>query len=521
MSIKRIVLQLSSLYLLIGCGGDKSSNSWANFKPLNEIDKHIQGYYDASLGEAANPKSGNPAVYVDFSDGLIQAYTQNINNGQIVQAICNKLLSPTIEWYAMGGSTITPLEHNSTVVYNKVVDAKQYKEMMAPIEDALKKITKSNNDALLITDFEEYKKDPSGNGVEQFENYQKDYFIDWLKNDNSITFFYTDYTEKNNKSGITTLKHLYFTVFTHGKAVETSLVSMINDALSGRFNTKKFELNNNPYSVSNNYGGKENTGVTNLTFAKWVNFNFNASTDKKMPFEVIGINKPWNDDLEKYVQNIIKKDNGLFLNKLSLNASNQSSYKLGKVAVKVYDVSDDYEKYARCSEAKNHIPVLTKDAKKDPVWDEKSKKDPIIKECYTLNTTDIKQDWIYKPGDLSSKEWPEVFDFDKGIFSGHLKNDPGNIELHTIFHSNYKQKNVKKENALLRIDYVIDEATFNDSNPLLMDFQWKSITKKDAMNISLSEAIRNTLQDPSVMPKGKIIYSYYIKFANSKKSGTN
>lgn len=515
--MKRIVLLLTSIYLLAGCNDDKASGPWANFKPLNEIDRNIEGYYNASLGEAVNPKSGNPAVYVDFSDGLIQAYTGNPNNGQIVQAICNKLLSPNIEWYALGGSTITPLERNSTLVYNKVVDAKQYLEIMAPIEDALKKITKSDNDALLITDFEEYKKDPSGNGLEQFENYPKDYFTGWIKKGNSITFFYTDYTETNKKSKITTQKHLYYTVFTHGKANDTSFVTKIREALKGRFNTKEFELNNSPYTVSNNYGGKENTGIANSAFAKWVNLNINASTEKKLPFEVIGIKKAWDGDLEKYIQNIIKKENGLFLNKLTLNAAEQSAYKLGKVAVKVYDVTDDYEKFARCAETKNHIPVLTKDAKKDEVWDEKSKKDAVIKECYVQNTSNLKEAWIYKPLELSSKEWPEVFDFDKDIFNGHLKNDPGNIELHTIFHPNYKQKNVKKENALLRVDYVIDEATFNDTNHLLMDFQWNSLTIKDRPNTSLSEAIRNTLQNPAINPKGKIIYSYYIKFANTKK----
>jgi hypothetical protein len=304
--MKRIALLFSLIYLLSGCNDTKGSGPWANLKPLNKIDKNIEGYYNASLGETVNPKSGNPAVYVDFSDGLIQAYTGNPDNGVIVQAICNKLLSPNIGWYALGGSAITPLEHNSTLVYNKVVDAKQYIEIMAPIEDALKKITKSNNDALLITDFEEYKKDPSGNGLEQFENYQKDYFIDWIKNGNSITFFYTDYTEKNNKSNLTTQKHLYYTVFTHGKATDTSLVSMIKDAIGTRFHAKVFELNNTPYTVSNNYGGKEKTGINNPTFAKWVNYNFNALSENKKPYEVIGVNKSWNDDLEKYVQNIIK-----------------------------------------------------------------------------------------------------------------------------------------------------------------------------------------------------------------------
>jgi len=515
--MQRIILFLFSFCLLIGCNNNDSSTPWAKFNPLNEIDKNIESYYNASLGEAANLKSGNPAVYVDFSDGLIQAYSGNTENEQIVQAICNKLLSPDIEWYSLGLSKITKLDYNSNQLFNKVSDPAQYKDIMAPIQEAIKKITASSNDALLITDFEEYTSD----GKEQFENYPKTYFTDWIKKGNSITFFYTGYTETNKKSKSTAAKHLYYTVFTHGKANNNSFVSLIKDALKGRFNTRVFELNNNPYSVSNNYGGKENTGIANPTFAKWVNYNLNASNEKDLPYEVIGINKPWNDDLEKYVQNLIKKEDGLFLNKLSLNAADQSSYKLGKVAVKVYDVSDDYEKFARCTEAKNHPPVLVRDSKKDLVWDEKSKKDPVTKECYVLNTTYLKPGWVYKPGSESLKEWPEVFDLDKEIFSGHLKNDPANIHLQTVIHQNYKQKNVKKENALLRIDYVIDEAAFNDSNPLLADFQWNSLTVKNKLNNSLSEAIRNTLQNPAINPKGKILYSYYIKFANTKKSGTN
>ena len=464
-------------------------------------------------GEAANPKSGNPAVYVDFSDGLIQAYTGNSINGQIVQAICGKLSNTSIEWYALENSGINRLQEDHSQVYGKVTKKESYSKTMAPIEEALKNITKSNNDALLITDFEEYKRNSSGSYIEDLSPYPQNYFTDWIKNGNSITFFYSEpYTEvsKNNKAQ----KHLYFTVFTHGKATETSFVSLIKDVLRGKANLLEFTLDNNPYSASNNYEGKESTGIANATFAKWVNLNINASAEKKLPFEVIGISKPWNNDLEKYIQNIIKKDNGLFLSKLSLNASDQFAYKLGKVAVKAYDVSDDYEKFVHCLVAKNHVPVLTKDSKKDEVWDEKSKKDPIIKECYVLNTVNLKPDWLYSPGEL--KEWSEIFDLDKEIFNGHLKHDPANIELHTIFHPNYKQKNVKKEDALLRIDYVIDEATFNESNPQLANFQWNSLTMPGKPNTSLSEAIRNTLQNPDVNPKGKIIYSYYIKFANTK-----
>ena len=509
-----IVTMLFFSLTLVCCNDDTKTNAFESFKPLNEIDKHIEGYYDASLGEASNPKSGNPGIYVDFSDGLSQAYTGNSQNNQIINAITNKLENPNIEWFALGSSKIIPLRIKGAQVYAKVTDPKQYKDIMAPIEDALKNITSSNNDAILITDFEEYTKD----GKEQFLNYPKTYFTNWLKGGNSITFFYTDYSEKNKKSGITTDKHLYFTVFTHGKANENSMVTQIKEAFKGRITTSVFELNNSPYSVSNNYGGKENTGIANKNFAKWVNYNLNAYSDINSPYEVVGLNKPWNEDLDKYVQNIIEKEDGLFMNKLTLNALDQSAFKLNKIGVKVYDVSEDYEKFAQCAEAKNHIPVLIKNAKKDLVWDEKSKKDLITKECYTANQNTLKPEWIYKPIDLSANTWEEFLDVNQEIISAHLKNDPGNVELNTVFHSNFKMKNFKNENALIRVDYVIEDAAFNDANPQLNDFQWQSGTQKGKTQTCLQEAIRNTLQDPSINPKGKIIYTYYIKFANSINS---
>ena len=191
MKNKGIIFGIIASVTFMGCSKEESG-PWDNFKPLNEIDKHIAGYYDASLGQAANPTSGNPAVYVDFSDGIIQAYTGNKDNSEIIKAIGQKMVNPNIEWYSLGATKINKLEYNSNELFNKVTDASQYKDIMAPIQEALKKITASNNDALLITDFEEYTSD----GKEQFENYPKEYFKTWLKNGNSITFFYTDYHEK-------------------------------------------------------------------------------------------------------------------------------------------------------------------------------------------------------------------------------------------------------------------------------------------------------------------------------------
>lgn len=501
--------------LLTSCGSDSEKKAFSNFQPEKEIEKYIEGYYTASLGEAVNPKSGKSAVYIDFSDGLVQAYTKNSQNGQIIQAITNKLVNPGIEWYAMGDGKITPLEYNSNQLFNKVSDPKQYKDIMAPIKETLKKITDGDNDALLVTDYEEYTTD----GTEQFENYPKTYFINWLKKGNSITFFYTDYEEINSKTKIKSAKHLYFTVFTQGKPNENSMVTLVRDALKGRYSTKEFNLNNNPYTINNDYGGKDLTGLQNKQFNQWKNLNINASVDKKLPYEIIGINKDWNEDVDKYVKNIIDKENGVFLGKLFLNAVDQSSYKLNKVAVKVYDVTKDYRHFSECEEAKNHQPKMTKDKGKNDVWTEESIKDPVITTCYIKDKTELKKEWIYGSDNAKPLEvLEEIFTHDDRIFSDHLKNSPDKIELITQFHKNYSLKKIKNASALLRIDYVIEDAVFNNENPQLLEFQWTSTTQKDKTNNSLAEAIRNTLQESTVSPKGKILYSYYIKLGNSTQS---
>lgn len=502
---------------LSSCNGSGEKKPFSDFHPEKEVEKYIDGYYSASLGESSNPKSGKSSVYIDFSDGLSQAYTKNPQNVQIIQAITNQLVSTDIDWFALGGGKINPLDYNSNDLFNKVTEPKQYKDIMAPIQETLKKITEGNNDALFVTDYEEYTSD----GKEQIENYPKLYFINWLKKGNSITFFYTDYEEVNNKTKIKSSKHLYFTVFTHGNTTESSMISKVRVALKNSHNTtKEFTLNNNPYAVWNEYGGKDYTGLQNKQFMQNKNLNINASLNKNLPYEVIGIGKSWDEKIDEVVTKyIINKENGIFLGNLFLNASDQSSYKLNKVSVKVYDVTEDYTFYAQCEEAKNHQPKMAKDKGQNDVWAEESKSDAIITTCYQQDKGELKKEWVYGPGNSKpKKKWDDVFSHDEKIFSDHLKNSPEKVELITVFDKNYNLKNINYSSALLRIDFVIDDVSFNNENSQLGDFQWSSTTQKNRTNNSLAEAIRNTLQEPSVSPKGKILYSYYLKLENTSKS---
>ena len=48
-----------------------------------------------------------------------------------------------------------------------------------------------------------------------------------------------------------------------------------------------------------------------IDFTKWVNYNLNAFSDKNSPYEVVGLNKSWNEDLDKYVQNYLEGGTGV------------------------------------------------------------------------------------------------------------------------------------------------------------------------------------------------------------------
>ena len=107
----------------------------------------------------------------------------------------------------------------------------------------------------------------------------------------------------------------------------------------------------------------------------------------------------------------------------------------------------------------------------------------------------------------------EIFDFDKSIFSDHLKNTPKKVELITTFHKNFTGKLNNSDEMILRIDYIV-EATDENYSAQLDAFKWNSVINKGKVNQSLYESIRNTLQETK--PKG-ILYSYYLKIDPTSK----
>lgn len=475
-------------------------------------EKHAE-YHEAALGSQAKIPAGNQAVYVDFSDGLVQAYTSETNK-KVVDFISQKMVGSSIDWYGLGKNHngVGKLEYaNDRDIYNKVISAASYVDIMAPIEEALKKISTSTNDALLITDFEEYTPD----GKEQKFAFAKDYFTKWIKEGNSITIYYSKYTEKNKKSKLSGEKNLYFVLFNYGEVNEKSLVSTFEKAIEGRaelVGLNKFEINSNPYTISNNYGGKEKTGLTADPDVQPTALNVggpegavlkynNGFLTNARPYESIEFGMTLNDLYKFYFKEKRKFAKGAFL-----DATNDQSFILKGVKVQVSDVTEDYSRYVNSQVAAKNIPVMVKDAGNNDVWDETSLNNAIIVEAYEENTRNLKPEYQYKytPGDILS----EIFDFDPSIFSDRLKNSPEEVELVTIFNKNFEGNLDSSVPRILRVDYVI-ETTEENYTAQLEAFKWNSvINAANGVNSSLYESIRNTLQE--VKPTG-ILYSYYLK----------
>ena len=482
--------------------------------PLLVYQEKVANYHEAALGSQAKIPAGNQSVYVDFSDGLVQAYTSETNK-KVVDFISQKMVGSSIDWYGLGKNHngVGKLEYaNDRDIYNKVISAASYVDIMAPIEEALKKISTSANDALLITDFEEYTPD----GKEQKYAYAKDYFTKWIKEGNSITIYYSKYTEKNKKSKLSGEKNLYFVLFNYGEVNENSLVSKFEKAIEGRSldGLNKFEINSNPYTISNNYGGKEKTGLTadpdvqptalNVGDKEGAVLNYNNGfLTNARPYESIEFGMTLNDLHEYYF-----KEKGKFAKGVFLDATNNESFVLKGVKVQVSDVTEDYSRYvnSQVAAAAENIPVLVKDPGNNDVWDETSLNNPIISEAYEENTLNLKPEYQYKytPGEILS----EIFDFDASIFSDRLKNSPEEVELVTIFHKNFAGNLDPSVPRIVRVDYVI-ETTEENYTAQLEAFKWNSvINAANGVNSSLYESIRNTLQE--VKPTG-ILYSYYLK----------
>ncbi len=508
-SVIKGLLIYSSAFFISSCGS--SNKDCFNAAGVNIWDgllnQRIEKYYDATKNYELREKSENSRVYIDFSNGMIHAYQSNSDNAKMIEKITQKLTGSDTKWYGLGSGEIYTIDYSTTELYNRVTEPRSYaSQIMAPIEETLKEITSIESDALFITDFEEYTTD----GKEQFENFAKNYFIDWITKGNSIDFIVTDYVEKT-RDGCSVGKHLYFTVF--NSSSNKKLLTDINYALKDRgFRFKTFSLSTNFYELSNEYGAEKKGGIYYDQQGKDILCVMdpiqyvNGLKQKNKDFEFYYFQQDWTNIL-KYSKSLAEPGNPVpfndFFRKLYINASNEDVFKLNGLDVKIYDITNDFVFYSKTEEVQRNKPSLTKDSNGNTIFS-KNEKNPIALTCYFPNG-EIKPEWKYMP--IERQQIKEMFKFNEELFKNGYKDNNKKIEIGIKFHENFNVSQLGNPQALLRVDVVIADCNPNFENLDL--FKWESTTVKGRYNESLYEAIRNTLD--KVNPNGKVIYSYFIK----------
>ena len=129
-------------------------------------------------------------AYFDFSDGMNWAY-QNDTTKNILKDIVNKVSNESgAKIYSMADDQITLLPEKTTTLFNTIMSPASYSKQYAPIEKTLARIVEQGNNALMVTDFEEYTTD----GKIQTAAFASKYFEEWLNRGYDIKFYITDYT---------------------------------------------------------------------------------------------------------------------------------------------------------------------------------------------------------------------------------------------------------------------------------------------------------------------------------------
>lgn len=470
------------------------------FNPYDQdLGRRIEAYLAITSLNSINIKTGSPAIYIDFSSGINKAFADPAIKGMMTDCF-NTVLAQKFDAYKLGSNKITPLNvTNTTELGQQVSDPKQYADIWAPIQVAVEKIVDGDNDALLITDFEEWQKNIEVTNTA----FLKIPFSKWLAKGNTIHFFIADYKEGKVD------KHLYFTVFNCGSADESSMISKLESKLGPL--TTRFDLSTQSYKLHTDYPGEKSGGIFydvsgKTEKAKNVldlkdNYINGLKDGKYFEFYPLGID--WKSIDQIRTTYAAQNQFNDFFRKLYIDLSDNDSYTFGDFGVKVADISTNFINFSKAEEAKRHHPILTKGSNGEAQF-AANQTDIIALSCYQTNGK-LKEEWTYKP--QAAVPLNEVFQLNKTLFNNTKATDVRKVEFGVAFDPKFKLKNISNLDGLLKIDIVLNAAAPNLTNSKLSKFQW--INEKNIPNVALFESIKNTLLE--LKPSNKVIYSYYIK----------
>lgn len=462
------------------------------------------------IKDVADPEEqGAIEAYFDFSDGMNWAY-QNDTTRNILKDIVNKVSNENgAKIYSMADDQITLLPEKTTTLFNTIMSPASYTKRYAPIEKTLARITEQDNNALLVTDFEEYTTD----GRIQTAAFASKYFEAWLSRGYDIKFYITDYTEKN------LAKHLYYILFnTRNHFLQTK----VEDAIKSQpKNYREFLLSTDPCKTTTNYMGAAYGGCyhdssnqdvvsgtdESGTEESYCNFNlesYQAMIKYASPFfrsvrrlnaEYYPMCATW-PDIVKNAEGASQFDYTDLLRGLFVDLTFQDSYIVNRLDVIATDVQQDMDAYI--SSLMPQIvgtPEMVDDGVGGLVADPTEEQEP-----YYDERGNVLPQYIYTP--QSPTQIMDMFVLNQTLFDNTKQTDPANVEIGIDLKPGFSGSiSGYTQGDMIRLDVIIAECEPNISQlPSL--FSWGG-------NSNLADAVKNTLQN--MKPKNRVIYSYFIK----------
>lgn len=479
MTIKNLKTKTAHLFLGVTAASILISCSW--LFPEEQLQVSIDDYAATHPISKVKLNAQKFDMYVDFSDGIVYAYDDELTSKHMLNLVNKVLQSSNMDKaFGMGQNTITDISGlSSTQFYNKVIDKKNYVDIMAPIEQTLKSITNGNNLAILVTDFEEYTQDRRV----QHQAYAADYFNTWLDKGGNIVFYVFPYKEKNVN------KHLYLTIFDNST---NSLDKEVQESFEGlNHNYTRFNLGNTFYSISNSYptntkGGCNHDPEKMDDIISYTDENGNTDSwhvvsgqaAEYYPFgegwtEIYNSVKATIAEYKETPKNERQKliDYKFLIGNLTIDFSDLHSYNVEELEAVVYNIQNDINAYNQyVNDSINYDPEET---------DENGKRLPKP---------------VYKSVDYTKV--PDML-----VFNGNIENNKANISIDFSPKFTGVLPSALQEAETIAVDIVISKCQLNYSKINSLFF-WGN-------NNSLEQSVRLTMQ--KFKPEGKVLYRYYIK----------
>ena len=480
------------------CGNDNDPFAQEGFNLYgSDMPAALTAYNDRLEGLDKHRAAGPPAMYVDFSAGMNTAFGTPLIKEMMAQCF-NSVLAQQLDVYRLAEGQVTPLHVSSSTQLGQIVnDPKQYLDRRAPIQAAVEKIVSAKNDALLITDFEEWQ----DNAEVTSTAYLKIPFSKWLREGNSISFFIADYREGKVD------KHIYFTVFTYGRAAGNSLIDKLRPRLAAL--PAKFDLAADAYVLSTGYPGAKTGGIFRDPDGKSEKeqnvldlqggYIGGLAGQRAFEYYPLGVNSATIDQARK---DYASQFHDLF-RKLYIDLGNTDSYSYENLEVKTFDVTADFERYAKSLEVKKHKPAIVKGINGQDEISEKEQ-DAIALACYNADGT-VKPEFRYEPREPQVLN--DVFTLNQTLFTNTLRTDKTKTEIGIAFSPAFGPDKIPDPKGLIRVAVSVGKVTVNSGNPVLEKFKW--VNAGGTPNAGLYESVKSTLEE--LKPANKTIYAYYIK----------